>query len=113
MVMMAKTMMFAVLSCHGCEPSPSCFGFGCGPAPAPAPAPRRLLRGRSHLQPLCRRILPITTTIMMIMLMSSHWQILKHRAMERAVLLVVVPGGRPTLLRLCSDPARRDGAVAA
>lgn len=74
-----------------------------------APGLRLLSRSRSHLQPLCRRILPTTRTIMMIMLLSSHWQIFNYRAMDRAVLLVIVPGGGPTLLRLSSHPARRDG----
>lgn len=82
--------MFALMTCIGC-----------------APGPRRLSRSRSHLSPQCRRILLTTTTIAMIILE------LNHRAMEGPVLLVAVQGGRPTLLHLCSDPARRDDAATA
>lgn len=86
----------AVMTCTGC-----------------APDPRRPSRGRSHLWPLCRRILLITTTIMMMIVMSSHWRFAYGEAVEGEVLLVVVPRGRPTLLLLCSHPARIDGAAPA
>lgn len=108
MVTMTKTITFVILTCYGCA---TCFCIGC--ARARGPGPRRLSRGRSHLQTQYRRIPLTTTTSMMIILMSSHWQILNLRVMEGAVLLVIVPGGRPILLRLCSDPARCDGAAAA
>lgn len=82
--------------------------IGCGPGQ------RRLLRSRSHLSALCRRMLPSLTAIMMLkMLMSSRWQLLNHRATKGAALLVVVADGRPTLPRLCSHPIRAEGAATA
>lgn len=47
----------AVVTCIGC-----------------APDPQRPSRSRSHVSPLCRRVLLITTTIMMMIVMSSHWR---------------------------------------
>lgn len=50
---------------------------------------------------------------MMMIVMSSHWRFAEGGAVEAKVLLVVVPRGRPTLLLLCSHPARIEGAAPA
>lgn len=88
----AAAAMFAVKTCIGC-----------------APEVRRLSRSRYQISPLYRCILLTTTTAEMIELVRSRWQILDHR--EEVILLVIFPRGSPTLLPLCSHPARGDGAV--